>query len=145
MQLDVFFPTNAVHSLKRFISATSNANFYLFLPLLGFREESCQDDQRQFFERVQPRCWFFFCCSFHPRNTWTDLWLGMTQNVTIKSSSCQDSPDYFTCSFFFDGFLQEMHEVRTTEVTETSGACWRKDKICELSVFSNSCCHFSLF
>ena len=60
-----------------------------------------------------------------PRNTWTDLWLGMAQDVTIKSSSCQDSPDYFTCSYFFDGFLQEMREVRTIEFTETSGACWR--------------------
>ena len=44
----------------------------------------------------------------HPRNTWTDLWLGMAQDVTIKSSSCQDSPDYFTCSYLLDGFLQEM-------------------------------------
>ena len=61
----------------------------------------------------------------HPRNTWTDLWLGMAQDVTIKSSWCQDSPDYFTCSYFFDGFLQEMREVRTIEFTETSGACWR--------------------
>ena len=61
----------------------------------------------------------------HPRNTWTDLWLGMAQDVMIKSSSCQESPDYFTCSYFFDGFLQEMREVRTIEFTETSGACWR--------------------
>ena len=36
MQLNVFFPTNAVQSLKSFISATSNANFYFFLLLLGF-------------------------------------------------------------------------------------------------------------
>ena len=39
MQLNVFFPTNAVYSLKSFISATSNVNFYFFLPLLGFGEE----------------------------------------------------------------------------------------------------------
>ena len=37
--LKYFFPTNAVYSLKSFISATSNANFYFFFSLLGFREE----------------------------------------------------------------------------------------------------------
>ena len=30
MQLNVFFPTNAVYRLKSFISATSNVNFYFF-------------------------------------------------------------------------------------------------------------------
>ena len=49
-----FSPTNALYSLKSFISARSNANFYFFLLLLGFEEEdpkgaSCQDDQQQFF------------------------------------------------------------------------------------------------
>ena len=34
-----FFPTNAVYSLKSFISATSNANFNFSFSLLGFREE----------------------------------------------------------------------------------------------------------
>ena len=66
----------------------------------------------------------FFASLVHRRNTWTELWLGMIQNVTMKSSSCQDSPDYFTRSNFFDEFLQEMPEVNT-ELTETSDACWR--------------------
>ena len=126
-----FFPTDAIYSLKSFISAKSNVNFYFFLPLLEFGEEDL-------YGRVMSR-WsttIFLTCStkmlvvfldslVHPRNTWKDLWLGMAQDVTIKSSSCQDSPDYFTCFYFFDGFLQEMREVRTIEFTETSGACWR--------------------
>ena len=37
-----FFPTNAVYSLKSFISATSNATFNFFLLLLGFGEEDLQ-------------------------------------------------------------------------------------------------------
>ena len=49
-----FFPTNAVYSLKSFISATSNANFYFFLLLLGFGEEdprgaSCSTKMLVFF------------------------------------------------------------------------------------------------
>ena len=60
----------------------------------------------------------------HAINTWTDLWFRTTQDVTIKSWSCQDSPDYFTSSYFFVEFLQEVPEVNT-ELTETRGACWR--------------------
>ena len=67
---------------------------------------------------------FFLASLVHARNTWTDLWFGMTQDVTIKNSSCQDSPDYFTSSYFFDEFLQEMSEVNI-ELKETRGACWR--------------------
>ena len=99
----------------------------------------CLDSEKRTFRACVISRWsttIFLTCStkmlvvfsnsfVHPRNTWTHLWLGMAQDVTIKSSSCQDSPDYFTCSYFFDGFLQEMREVRTIEFTETSGACWR--------------------
>ena len=67
---------------------------------------------------------FFLASLVHLRNTWTDLWFGMTQDVSTKNSSCQDSPDYFTSSYFFDEFLQEMPEVNI-ELTETRGACWR--------------------
>ena len=62
MQLNVFFPTNAVYSLKSFISATSNVNFQFFFHCLNsekrsFTGASCQDDQQPFF---QLRCWWFF-------------------------------------------------------------------------------------
>ena len=36
-----FFPTNAVYSLKSFISATSNANFYFFF--------NCLDSEKRTF------------------------------------------------------------------------------------------------
>ena len=69
-----FFPTNAVYSLKSFISATSNANFYFFLPLPGFGEEdpkgaSCQDDQQQFFNVFNQDDGFFLDSLVRPRNT----------------------------------------------------------------------------
>ena len=59
MQLDVFFPTNAIYSIKSFISATSNVNSYFFLLLLGFGEEdpkgaSCSTKMLVFFWLV----WF---------------------------------------------------------------------------------------
>ena len=98
----------------------------------------CLDSEKRTFRACVISRWsttIFLTCSTkmlvfvgscaHPINTWTDLWLGMAQDVTIKSSSCQDSPDYFTCSYFFDGFLQEMREVRTIELTQTSVACCR--------------------
>ena len=59
------FPTNALYSLKSFISATSKVNFYFFLLLLGFGEEdpkgaSCQDDQQQFFNVFNQDAGVFF-------------------------------------------------------------------------------------
>ena len=63
-----FFPTNAVYSLKSFISATSNVNFYLFLPLLGFGEE----DPRGASGSTKMLA-LFFASLVHPRNTRTDL------------------------------------------------------------------------
>ena len=67
-----FFPTNAVYSLKSFISATSNANFYFFLPLPGFGEEdpkgaSCQDDQQQFFNVFNQDAGVFWLVWFIPQ------------------------------------------------------------------------------
>ena len=67
MQLNVFFPTNKLYNLKSFISATSNSNFYFFLPLLGFRvRASYQDDQKQFF---QTKMLVFVGSCVHPINT----------------------------------------------------------------------------
>ena len=63
----------------------------------------------------------FFGSCVHPRNSWTDPDL---ERHKIVTSSRQDSPDFFTWSYFFDEFLQEMPEVNT-ELTETRGACCR--------------------
>ena len=97
----------------------------------------CLDSEKRTFRACVISRWsttIFLTCStkmlvfvgscVHPINTWTDLWFRTTQDVTIKSSSCQDSPDYFTSSYVFVEFLQEVPEVNT-ELTETRGACWR--------------------
>ena len=87
----------------------------------------------------------FLASLAHPRNTWTDLWLGMAQDVTIKSSSCQDSPDYFTCSYFFDEFLQEVpeseHWIDRDIVVRAEG----KTRYVKSELFQNLSCHFSQF
>ena len=105
-----FFPTNAVYSLKSFISATSNANFYFFFHCLDsekrtFRARHVKMINNNFFNVFNQDAGVFCGSCVHPNNTWTDLWFGITQDVTIKNLSCQDSPDYFTWSYFFDEFL----------------------------------------
>ena len=89
-----------------------------------FRARHVKMINSHFFNVFNQDAGVFFGSCVYPRNTWTDHWFGMTQDFTNKSSSCQDSPDYFTSSYFFDEFLQEMPEVNT-ELTETRGACWR--------------------
>ena len=150
MQLNVFFPTNAVYSLKSFISATSNANFYFFFHCLDsekrtFRARHVKMINNNFFNVFNQDAGGFFASLVHARNTWTDLWLGMAQDVTIKSSSCQDSPDYFTCSYFFDEFLQEVpeseHWIDRDIVVRAEG----KTRYVKSELFQNLCCHFSQF
>ena len=105
-----FFPTNAVYSLKSFISATSNANFYFFFHCLDsekrtFRARHVKMINNNFFNVFNQDAGVFCGSCVHPSNTWTDLWFGITQDVTVKNLSCQDSPDYFTWSYFFNEFL----------------------------------------
>ena len=86
-----------------------------------FRARHVKMINNNFFNVFNQDAGVFFGNCVHPRNTWTDPDL---ERHKIVTSSCQDSPDCFTWSYFFDEFLQEMPEVNT-ELTETRGACCR--------------------
>ena len=123
-----FFLLTYYTALKVLFQQRRTRSSIFFLPLLGFQRReplgrviSRWSTTINVFNQDAGVC---FGSCVHPRNTWPDLWFGMTQDVTIKSLSCHDSPDYFICSYFFDEFLQEMPEVNT-ELTETSGGYWR--------------------
>ena len=147
MQLNVFFPTNAVYSLKSFISATSNVNFYFFFHSLDsekrtFRARHVKMINNNFLTCSTKTLVFFLASLVHPRNTWTDLWFGMTQQSRIHHAKIHliilHLPTFLT-SFSKKCLRWTLNWRRQGVRAEGKTSCMK------FELFQNSCCHFSQF
>ena len=147
------FPTNALYSLKSFISATSKVNFYFFLLLLGFGEEdpkgaSCQDDQQQFFNVFNQDAGVFFFGQFGSSQKYLNRPLiGNDMHKTSRSRVHHAKIHLIILHVptFFMGFCTKCLRSGPLNLQRQVVCAEGKTRYMKFELFQNSCCHFSPF
>ena len=145
-----FFPTNALYSLKSFILAMSNSNFYFFLLLLGFEEEdpkgaSCQDDQQPFFLTCSTKMLvFFLVAAFIPEIPEQTSGLEWHKTSRSRVHRAKIHLIILHLTTFLMSFSKKC--LRWTLNWERQGVPAEGKISCmKFELFQNSCCHFSQF
>ena len=149
MQLNVFFPTNAVYSLKSFISATSNVNFYFFFHSLDsekrtFRARHVKMINNNFLTCSTKTLVFFWLVWFIPEipeQTSGLEWHKMSQSRIhpAKIHLIILHVPTFLLSFSKKCLSWTLNWQRQGVRAEGKTSCMK------FELFQNSCCHFSQF
>ena len=149
MQLNVFFPTNALYSLKSFISATSNVNFYFFFHSLDserrtFRARHVKMINNNFLTCSTKMLVFLLAIWFIPQipkptSDWEWHKTSRSRVHPVKTRLI-----ILHVPTFYMGFSKKC--LRWTLNWQRQGVRAEGKTSCmKFELFQNSCCHFSQF